>query len=363
MSHQIFDHISDPITFFRNAETHEEVLFFYDKKVGLKVIIGIHDTTLGPALGGTRFWHYTHERDALQDVLRLSQGMTYKSALADLNLGGGKAVIIGDARKIKTKSLLHCYGKILNKLHGRYITSEDVNITLEDIAQVSQISKHVVGLPLAQGGSGDPSHLTAYGTYLGMKAAVKYFYGSEKLFKKKVGIEGVGKVGSYLIALLKKEDADIYVTDTSSTRLQYISQTYPFVKVVDRENFYKFDMDIYSPCALGATLNDTTIPILQCKIIAGAANNQLANESIHGQQLFDKKIVYAPDILINAGGVMSVYEELHGPYNKKKAKQRVEIIFDKCLAILQQSEQKKTPPHFIAKKWALQRLGEVKKKY
>ncbi len=345
---------------FAGNDQHEEITFFHDKKINLKVIVGIHDTTLGPALGGTRFWHYAHEYAALQDVLRLSRGMTYKSALAGLNLGGGKAVIIGDARKIKNKTLLHHYGLILNKMHGRYITSEDVNITIDDIAEVSQKSSHVVGLPLAKGGSGDPSSLTAYGTYLGMKAAAKGVYGIESLSKKKIGVEGVGKVGAYLLSLLHKENATVFITDTSSTRLKHIQKNYPFVQVIPREDFYTYDMDIYAPCALGATLNTETIPLLKCKIIAGAANNQLADEALHGQQLFDRDIVYAPDILINAGGVMNVYEELYGPYNKNKAQQRVETIFEKCFNILQQSSQTKTPPHIIAKKMALQRLHEAK---
>ena len=362
MSHQFFVQPSNYLSIFDNIDKHEEVIYFYDKKTDLKVIIGIHDTTLGPALGGTRFWHYTHERDALQDVLRLSRGMTYKSALADLNLGGGKAVIIGDARKIKKKSLLYSYGHILNKLNGRYITSEDVNVTLEDIVQVAHISKHVVGLPLEKGGSGDPSNLTAYGTYLGIKAAVKYLYGSENLYKKKIGIEGIGKVGTNLVTLLNKENADIYITDTSSTRLKYIAKTYPSLTIIPREKFYTFNLDIYSPCALGATLNTATIKAIQCKIIAGAANNQLADEHKHGQQLFEKKIIYTPDFLINAGGVMSVYEELNGPYNEKKARQRVETIFNKCLNILQQAEIQKVSPQIIAKNMALQRLHATQKK-
>lgn len=261
----------NPVISQMTTTDHEQLVFCQDNATGLKAIIGIHNTTLGPALGGTRMWMYNNEAEAINDVLRLSRGMTYKNSLAGLNLGGGKAVIIGDSRTQKNEAFFRRFGKFVNSLGGKYITAEDVGISPQDMTWVNMETNHVAGLP---GKSGDPSPVTAYGVYVGMKAAAKAQYGSDSLSGKKVAVQGVGHVGQYLVEHLTKEGAEVYISDIHEATLKNVADKFG-TKVVGLNDIYDLDMDIYAPCALGATINDETLSRLKCSIIAGAANNQL----------------------------------------------------------------------------------------
>lgn len=339
---------------------HEQVVFCQDKNTGLKAIIAVHNTVLGPAAGGTRMWMYNNEADALRDVLRLSRGMTFKNAINGLNLGGGKAVIIGDARKDKTEALFRSFGKFVNSLGGKYITAEDVGISTQDIEYVSQQTKYVAGTPEYSGGSGDPSPVTAYGVYMGMKASAKKVYGSDSLAGKKVALQGVGHVGQYLLDYLVKEGCKVYISDFYEDRAKEVSQKYK-VEVVEKEHIYDVDVDIYSPCALGATVNDDTLSRLKCNIIAGAANNQLADEKIHGDLCRNKGILYAPDFLINGGGIINVYYEIIGNYQRERAYKHAEKIYDTLLNIYDTAQKDNTTTHEAALKLALKRIDEVGK--
>src|SRR5690606_12787228 len=254
------------------VHAHEEVLFCNDSTTGLRAIIALHDTTLGPALGGTRMWPYATEADALEDVLRLSRGMTYKSSLAGLDLGGGKAVIIGDPRTQKTEAMFRRFGRFVDSLNGRYITAEDVGMSLTEMVNIRKETSNVVGLPLAMGGSGDPSPVTAYGVFCGMKAAAKSAYGTDDLQGRKVAVQGAGNVGHHLVSHLLKDGAIVYLTDIHEHKLAAIKAEHPAVNLVKPDEVIGLEVDIYSPCALGATVNDTTLPLLKCSVIAGSAN-------------------------------------------------------------------------------------------
>ncbi|MCS6979623.1 MAG: leucine dehydrogenase [Flavobacteriales bacterium] len=315
---------------------HEEVLFCHDKASGLRAIIAVHNTALGPALGGTRMWPYASEQEALWDVLRLSRGMTYKAAVSGLNLGGGKAVIIGDSRRHKSEHLLRRFGQFVNDLGGKYITAEDVGMTSRDMEYIRMSTPHVSGLPAHLGGSGNPSPVTAFGVYMGMKAAAKHTFGSDSLENKKILVQGCGSVGQHLVALLVKENARIWVTDIFEDKIKEVTATHN-VHVADADNFYDMEMDIYSPCALGGTLNDATIPRLRCRVVAGAANNQLLDEDVHSRELMERGIVYAPDFLINAGGLINVYSEYLGNYSREAAMEQTRHIYDLTLEILQKA--------------------------
>jgi leucine dehydrogenase len=342
-----------------SSHGHEKLAFCYDPHTGLKSIIAIHSTILGPALGGTRMWAYQREDDALLDVLRLSRGMTFKASISGLNLGGGKAVIIGDSRKDKSEALWRRYGKFVDSLGGHYITAEDVGTTTADIDYVSMETDHVAGKPEHHGGGGDPSPVTAYGTYLGMKASAKKAWGSDSLSGKTVLVQGVGHVGEYLVELLEKEGAHIGISDIRDDRLKSVSEKHK-VEVVDPSNVYDFGMDIYAPCALGATLNEETIPILKCSVIAGAANNQLANEEVDGKRLIERGILYAPDFLINAGGLINCYVELEG-YNRDRALKNTEIIYTRTLEIYNRSEEWNLTPQAAAIRIAEERIAAMAK--
>ncbi len=337
---------------------HEQVVFCNDEATGLKAIIGIHNTVLGPALGGTRMWNYATEQEAVTDVLRLSRGMTFKAAISGLNLGGGKAVIIGDANTMKTEAFLRRFGKFVNSLNGKYITAEDVNMKTTDMEYIAMETKHVTGLPESTGGGGDPSPVTAYGAYLGMKAAVKKVYGNDSLTGKKIAVQGVGQVGSHLVEYLVKENAVVYITDISDEKVKSLSRKFG-VRGVAMDDVYDLDMDIYAPCALGATLNDNTIPRLKCKIIAGAANNQLKDEVKHGYMLIDRDITYAPDFLINAGGLINVYNEFLGNYNRARVFEQTERIYSTCLNIFSLAAKEKINTQEAAIKMAEKRIEEV----
>lgn len=336
---------------------HEQVMFCHDAETGLKAIIAIHNTVLGPSLGGLRFWHYEREEDALFDVLRLSRGMTFKSSLAGLNLGGGKAVIIGDARKIKNEALLRRFGKFVENLNGKYITAEDVGVDEHDMECLRLETQHVAGLPFYVGGSGDPSPFTAYGVYLGMKAALKYQTGSDSLANKKVIVQGTGKVGSFLIERLHKENAIIFAFDINEGNLKKAVEQYGVVPIKETE-IYGLAADIYAPCALGGTVNPQTIPQLKVSLIAGGANNQLLDELRDGKALQEKGIIYAPDFLINAGGVINVYTELEG-YNEEKAYAKTENIYDTTLKVLRKADEEKITAQEAAIALASERIKQI----
>lgn len=339
---------------------HEQIVFCNDEATGLKAIIAIHNTVLGPALGGTRMWNYASEQEALQDLLRLSRGMTFKAAISGLNLGGGKAVIIGDATTMKTEAFLRRFGKFVNSLNGKYITAEDVNMKTSDMEYIHMETKHVTGLPEVMGGGGDPSPVTAFGVYMGMKATVKKVYGNDSLTGKRIGVQGVGQVGMHLVELLTKENAEVYITDISESKVRDLVKQ-SGVKAVSQNDIYDLDMDIYAPCALGATLNDETISRLKCSVIAGAANNQLKDETKHGYMLVDRSITYAPDFLINAGGLMNVYHEHLGQYNRKQVFEQAEKIYNTCLNTLNFAENEKISPQEAAIQLAERRIAAIGK--
>ncbi len=339
---------------------HEQVVLCHDEHTGLKAIVAIHNTVLGPALGGTRMWQYVNDEEALIDALRLSEGMTYKSAISGLNLGGGKAVIIGDSRKNKSEALFRRYGKFIDSLGGKYITAEDVGTSKGDMEFIAMETKHVTGLPEHRGGSGDPSPVTAYGVFMGLKAAVKKVYGHDHLEGKKVLVQGTGNVGTNLIDMLIKEGAHISISDIFEDQIQRVTKLHPGVKVVDPAKIYEQEVDIYAPCALGATLNDETIPSLKCKIVAGAANNQLKDTAVHAKMLQDRGILYAPDFLINAGGIINVYSELEG-YNRQNALSKTEGIYSQTLRLFDFAEQNNLTTHEAAVQMALRRIDDIRK--
>lgn len=326
----------DPVFGQSSFDDHEQVVFCNDKDTGLKAIIGIHSTVLGPALGGTRMWQYKSEWDALNDVLRLSRGMSFKSAITGLNLGGGKAVIIGDANTEKTTELMLRFGEFVHSLGGRYITAEDVGMKTEDMDLVRTVTPFVTGISEAKGGAGNPSPITAYGVFMGMKAAAKYAFGSDILEDRVIYVQGIGSVGEALVENLTNEGAKVVISDINQDRLEEVRDKY-HVQIYTGNNLYSEEMDIYAPCALGATINDVTIENLKAKVIAGAANNQLANESRHGMLLRKKGIVYAPDFLINAGGIINVYAELEN-YDRKEIVRKTENIYNTTLEILSNAD-------------------------
>ena len=349
--------MNEAITDRMSTFDHEQVVFCQDKATGLKSIIAIHDTTLGPAVGGTRMWAYASEADALTDVLRLSRGMTYKSALAGLNIGGGKAVIIGDARTQKNEALLRRFGKFVDTLGGQYITAEDVGMSTKDMEYIKMSTDHVVGLPSYMDGGGDPSPVTAYGVYMAMKAAVKHQTGSESLAGKKVVVQGVGHVGEYLVGHLVKENAEVFIADIYEDRIKAVVKEYG-VKAIAANEVYTHPMDIYSPCALGATVNDETLNLLKCGIICGAANNQLANEVVHGKAVMEKGILYAPDYLVNAGGIVNCYWEIIG-YSQEAALNQAEKIYSTMQQIMVKSETEKIPTYLAANLMAEERIAAI----
>lgn len=350
-------HTQELFKTFENTE-HENLVFCFDKPTGLKAIIGIHNTVLGPALGGTRFYNYASEQEAIHDVLRLSRGMTYKAAISGINLGGGKAVIIGNPEQLKSEAFWRRYGKFIHSLNGKYITAEDVNTNSRDMEYIAQETPYVAGKPSYLGGGGDPSPVTAYGTYLGLKAAVKEVFGNDNLNGKKILVEGVGAVGSHLVERLVKENALVFVNDINEQKLKKLTDTFNSVQVVDRDTSYDADIDIYAPCAMGATLNTASINRLKCYIVAGAANNQLENETVHGNMLKDKGILYAPDFLINAGGVINCYQEVIG-YNREQSLTHTEQIYNRTLEVFKKAKAENITTHAAAMKIAEERIYAI----
>ncbi|MGF7532677.1 branched-chain amino acid dehydrogenase [Bacillus mexicanus] len=337
---------------------YEQLVFCQDEQSGLKAIIAIHDTTLGPALGGTRMWTYENEEAAIEDALRLAKGMTYKNAAAGLNLGGGKTVIIGDPRKDKNEELFRAFGRYIQGLNGRYITAEDVGTTVEDMDIIHDETDYVTGISPAFGSSGNPSPVTAYGVYRGMKAAAKAAFGTDSLEGKTIAVQGVGNVAYNLCRHLHEEGANLIVTDINKQSVMRAVEDFG-ARAVDPEEIYSQDCDIYAPCALGATINDDTINQLKAKVIAGAANNQL-KETRHGDQIHEMGIVYAPDYVINAGGVINVADELNG-YNAERALKKVEGIYSNIERVLDISQRDSIPTYLAADRLAEERIERMRR--
>lgn len=343
------------------SNEHEQVVVCYDPETGLKAIIAIHDTTLGPALGGTRMWQYATDQEALQDVLRLSKGMTYKASVAGLNLGGGKAVIIGDPRKSYSEAFFRTYGRYIQGLAGRYITAEDVSIGLNEIEKIRLETQYVVGVPEAVGGSGDPSPVTAYGTFMGMKACAKQLYGSDDLAGRKIAVQGAGSVSWYLIKHLTDAGAEIFVSDIFEDRIQRVTSEFKATPV-DADDIFDVDADIFSPCALGGIFNDETIPKLKCDIIAGAANNQLEDETNHGRQLIERGIMYAPDYVINAGGLINVAHELEPEgYIQDRALKKASGIYERIIEVMDYATEHDIPTYEASNRLAEDRIKALSK--
>ena len=328
----------------REFDQHEQVSFFHDPASGLKAIIAVHNTNLGPALGGCRMWAYEDESKALEDVLRLSRGMTYKAAVAGVPLGGGKSVIIGDSKKDKTPALMRAMGKAVERMAGRYIIAEDVGTSVEDMVFVHENTNHVVGLPTggADKGGGDPSPVTAMGVFAGIKAAVKYRLKKDSLAGVRVAVQGLGHVGASLCKLLASEKAELLVTDMQKDRVDQMMRDFG-AKAVGLNDIYGADVDVFAPCALGAIINDDTLKQLKCTVVAGAANNQL-KEPKHGDALKAKNILYAPDYVINAGGLLNVYYEFQArkvgkAYNRDEALNHVNKIRETTEQIFKRAEK------------------------
>jgi len=340
-----------------SLKNHEQVVYCHDHRTGLKAIIAIHNTALGPALGGCRMYPYASEDDAIEDVLRLSRGMTYKAAVANLDLGGGKSVIIGDPSKDTREEFFRAFGRFINSLNGRYITAEDVGTSTQCMEWISQETNHVVGVPGYLGGSGDPSPVTAHGTFVGVQAGVKQRLGKDSLEGVKVAVQGVGHVGYYLCKELREHKAQLFVTDVNEKALERVVEEFG-ATVVGLDDIYGLDVDVYAPCALGATVNDQTIDQLKCTVIAGAANNQLKDEDKHGQILKDRNILYAPDYVINAGGLINVYSELkkRGP---EHAWSLTNAIYDTLLSIFDIAEKQNVTTNLAANHIAEERIKKV----
>ena len=348
----------DPVFGQMSFDDHEQIVFCNDKDTGLKAIIGIHNSVMGPALGGTRMFNYSNEWEALNDVLRLSRGMTFKSAITGLNIGGGKAVIIGDAKTQKTPELMRKFGEFVHSLSGRYITAEDVGMETADMDIERDVTPYVTGISEERGGAGNPSPVTAFGVYMGMKAAAKQQFGSDVLTGKKVLVQGIGHVGEALVEYLTKEGALVTISDINEERLYEVGQKYN-ATVYTGTDVYAEEVDIYAPCAMGATINDATIHKIKAKVIAGAANNQLANEVVHGAILQERGILYAPDFLINAGGIINVYAEL-AHYGKAEIMAKTENIYNTTLEIFDFAIANKMTTHQAALTIAQQRIAERK---
>ncbi len=337
---------------------HEQVVFCHDEASGLKAIIAIYSTALGPALGGTRFYPYGSEQEALADVLNLSQGMAYKAALAGLDLGGGKAVIIGDPNTLKSEALLRAYGRFVQSINGRYYTACDVGTFSPDMDIIARECDYVTGRTVEHGGAGDSSVLTAFGVYQGMRASAFHVWGDTSLAGKTVGVAGVGKVGRHLVGLLLEENANVVVTDVYAPAVEALRETYPSIRVVaDTAALVREPLDIYAPCALGGALDDEVVGVLSAKIVCGAANNQLAHEGID-KLLEEHGITYAPDYCVNAGGLVQVADELEG-FNFDRAKVRAAKIYDTTLGVLEHAQSEGVTSAVAADRVAEQRMREV----
>ena len=345
-----------PFSLIEKHGGHEEVIFCHDKAVGLKAIISIHNTALGPALGGTRMWNYKTEEEALIDVLRLSKGMTYKAAAAGLNLGGGKAVIIGDPKTQKSEGLFRAFGQFVNSLNGKYITAEDVGTCESDMEYIFMETPWVTGIPKDFGGSGDPSPYTAHGVLMGIKAAVKEKLRTDNLKGLRIAVQGLGNVGTNLVKYLVEEGAKVIVSDIDAEKVKKHVDKFS-VEAASADQILFADCDVLAPCALGAVINDQTIGKLKCKVVAGGANNQLA-EARHGDQLKEIGILYAPDYVVNAGGLMNVFVELEG-YSPDRAFDKTRKVYDNCLKVFEIAKRDNVGTHTAADRLAEERIRTV----
>lgn len=343
---------------FSRRTGHEQVIYCADETAGLTAIIAIYSTTLGPALGGTRFYPYASEDAALDDVLHLSRAMAYKAAVAGLDFGGGKAVIIGDPAVDKTETLLRAYGRFVQSLAGRYITACDVGTYVEDMDVIARESSFVTGRSAAYGGAGDSSVLTAYGVFQGMRAAAEVSWGTPTLTGRRVGIAGVGKVGHHLVGHLVGDDATVVVTDVDPRAIERVRQTYPTVEVADDvDGLIRGDLDVYAPCALGGALDDDTVPALSARIVCGAANNQLAHPGVE-KTLEDRGVLYAPDYVVNSGGLIQVAEEIEG-FQFERARTKAARIFDTTRRVFRLAAEEGVPPAVAADRLAERRMTQV----
>lgn len=338
----------------RAYDDHEQIVFCSDAESGLKAIICIHSTTLGPAVGGCRMWEYNTDEGALVDGLRLSRGMTYKNAMAGLPFGGGKSVIIGNPKTLKSEELFRAFGRFVHSISGRYVTAEDVGTSPADIAIVHKETPHVLGL---EGKSGDPSPMTAYGVYKGIKSAVKFKMGRDSLEGVRIAVQGLGHVGYYLCKHLHEEGAKLIVTDINKESIERVVREFG-ATACDINAIYTQDVDVYAPCALGATVNDETLPRLKCSIIAGAANNVLA-EDRHGIALMNRGILYAPDYVINAGGIINVSFENN--YSKEASMAKTENIYATLTNVFDRSKAEGKPTNVVADEIARQLVANGKK--
>ncbi|QBR93266.1 Glu/Leu/Phe/Val family dehydrogenase [Nocardioides euryhalodurans] len=349
---------STPVDVFEVGSAHEQVVFANDPASGLRAIIAIHSTALGPALGGTRFYPYASTDDAVRDVLNLSRGMTYKAALAGLDLGGGKAVIIGDPATLKSEALLRAYGRFVQSLNGRYFTACDVGTYSEDMDHVARECDFVTGRTVAHGGAGDSSVLTAYGVFQGMRAASETLWGEPTLAGRTVGVAGVGKVGHHLVRHLIEDGAAVVVTDPHQPSVERVTTEFPQVRVVaDTDALVATELDVYAPCALGSALTDEVVETLSARIVCGAANNQLAHPGIE-KVLEEQGILYAPDYCVNSGGLIQVADELEG-FSFERAQQRASGIFDTTRAVFALARREQVPPAVAADRLAEQRMRDV----
>ena len=338
--------------------SHEQVVFCQDEASGLRAIIAIYSTALGPSLGGTRFYPYESEDEALADVLNLSRGMAYKAAIAGLDLGGGKAVIIGDPATDKTEALLRAYGRFVQSLNGRYYTACDVGTYSEDMDVIARECRFVTGRTVEHGGAGDSSILTAFGVYQGMRAAAETAWGSATLRGKRVGVEGVGKVGRRLVEHLREDGAEVVICDVDERAVERVRSLHPEVEVVeDGDAMIRADLDVYAPCALGGSLNDASITALRAKVVCGAANNQLAHPGVE-KGLADRGILYAPDYVVNSGGLIQVADEIEG-FDFDRAKARASGIYDTTKKIFALAADEGVPPAVAADRLAERRMSEI----
>ena len=338
---------------------HEQIVLCHDEATNLRAVIAIHNTILGPALGGCRMWPFESEEEAIFDAVRLSRGMTYKNAAAGLNLGGGKAVIIGDPNKDKSEALFRAFGRFVHSLGGRYITAEDVGTSVEDMEQIKMETTYVAGLPMEFGGSGDPSPFTALGTFEGIKASVKYKLKKKDLRGITVAVQGVGHVGYYLCEMLHEAGSDLIVTDIFDDKVDTVVNEFG-AKAVSGDEIYGVDAEVFAPCALGAIVNDETIKQMKFKIIAGGANNQLLDENIQGKKLKEKGILYAPDYLINAGGVTNIYFETINEYNKERVTKKVKNIYNILMEVYQIADAQDITTVEAAAKLAEKRINLIR---
>jgi leucine dehydrogenase len=339
---------------------HERVLLCSNPEVGLRAIIAVHSTVLGPGLGGLRMWPFASFEEALTDVLRLSRGMTYKAAAAGLNLGGGKAVILGDPKKDKSEALFRSFGRYVESLGGLYITAEDVGTDMEDMELIQTETRWVTGVSPVHGGSGDPSRVTAFGVLQGMKAALKWRFGDRSLEGRSVAIQGLGSVGYFLAKHLTHEGAKVFGCDIDGERNDLLSDELG-VEIVPIDDLVEVDCDIFAPCALGASINPDTIPRLGCKIVAGAANNQLARQDRDGHALEEREILYAPDFVVNAGGLINVYNELLGNYVEERAMRMTRGIYLNLMRVFEIAQEHDVPTFVAADHLAEERIQTVRK--